>query len=221
MSNKIHSSKFSKYSLAIIAFAIVSIPTLSYADTLTRHLSVGMSGSDVSSLQTFLAKDSSVYPQGLVTGYFGFLTKAAVSNFQSNNSLPAVGQVGPATLALINQQMINDGLSSNSVSNASPAPIITNVSVNRNNNNATVSWNTNEYAKGVIYYSTNPLTMYEYPNSADISGNSVMSDANFHTSQSVSVQNLQSNTVYYYLIYSTDQSGNVSVTWPSTFQTTS
>jgi len=31
--------------------------------------------------------------------------------------------------------------------------------------------------------------------------------------------NLQSDTVYYYLIYTTDQSGNVSVTWPASFHT--
>jgi len=36
----------------------------------------------------------------------------------------------------------------------------------------------------------------------------------------VSLQNLQPNTTYFYLIYTTDQKGNVSVTWPSTFQTT-
>ena len=36
---------------------------------------------DVKILQRFLAKDKKIYPERLVTGYFGVLTKAAVANF--------------------------------------------------------------------------------------------------------------------------------------------
>ena len=73
--------------LMIIAMFLMILPNISSADTLYRQLQVGSRGADVSSLQTFLAEDPSVYPQGLVTGYFGFLTKSAVSNFQSNNGM--------------------------------------------------------------------------------------------------------------------------------------
>ena len=58
-----------KISLATASLIIMSAPFLASADALYRQLSIGMSGSDVSSLQTFLATDSTIYPQGLVTGH--------------------------------------------------------------------------------------------------------------------------------------------------------
>ena len=39
----------------------------------TRDLDLGSRGADVSRLQTLLATDTNVYPQALVTGYFGGL----------------------------------------------------------------------------------------------------------------------------------------------------
>src|SRR3989338_7152445 len=91
----------------VAAFVVVlfSAAVIAPAATLNRQLQVGMSGSDVSALQTFLAADVTLYPQGLVTGYFGNLTKAAVSNFQSRNGISPVGRVGPVTLAVLNAQM--------------------------------------------------------------------------------------------------------------------
>lgn len=198
--------------LAGLSFVIA--PAMVSADTLTRQLELGMKGTDVSALQSFLAGDATLYPQGLVTGYFGFLTKAAVSNFQVRNGISAVGRVGPQTLPVLNLQMAN-GMTSTAV-----APLITSVSVSVSKNYANISWNTNEFARGVVYYSTSPLVTYERTNSVDVSGMSTMTDTDFHSSQNVSLQNLQTNTVYYYMVYTTDQSGNVSVTWPSTFQTT-
>lgn len=198
------------------ALAVLILPSVTFADTLYRQLETGMSGSDVSSLQTFLATDATLYPQGLVTGYFGFLTKSAVSNFQTRNGIPAVGRVGPQTIPVINQQMNSTvyGMTS-----GAEAPIISPVSISVNRNSATVNWSTNELAKGVVYYSTSPLTTYERENSVDISGSSIMTDANLRNTQSVGIPNLQPNTVYYYMVYTTDQTGNVSVTWPAAFQT--
>ncbi len=196
---------------AVAFFVTVSI---AYADTLNRQLDIGMSGSDVTALQTFLAADPSLYPQGLVTGYFGVLTSAAVSNFQSRNGIATVGRVGPITLAAINAQ-ISGGLSDNA-----GAPIISSVAVGAGRNSATLNWNTNEVTKGVVYYSTSPLTTYENSNSLTVSGSTAMTDNSLRASQSVSIQGLQANTTYYYLVYTTDQGGNVSVTWPSTFRTT-
>ena len=203
-------------SFALGAMLLIVLPALSHADALNRQLETGMSGSDVSTLQTFLAKDVTIYPQGLVTGYFGFLTKSAVSNFQTRNGLDPVGRVGPQTLPVINLQIANEMMSG--VSGAI-APSIANVSINHHNNGATINWSTSELAKGVVYYSTNPLTTYERTNSVDVSGNTAMTDSSLRASQSVSLSGLSSNTTYYYMIYTTDQDGNVSVTWPSTFQT--
>lgn len=201
-----------------LALTMLAVPFMTFADTLTRQLETGSRGADVSSLQSFLAGDSTIYPQGLVTGYFGFLTKAAVSNFQTRNGIDSVGRVGPQTLPVINLQMANGGINGGTTVSAQ-APAITSVTTNASRNSAMVSWNTNEAAKGVVFYSTSPLSLYERTNSADVSGSSVMTDTNLRTSQAVSVQNLSSNTVYYYLIYTTDENGNVSMTWPSTFQT--
>ncbi len=207
---------FRVFGAAIIALGALSmgLPLLASADALNRQLEVGMTGSDVSALQTFLAADATLYPQGLVTGYFGFLTKAAVSNFQSRNGIAAVGRVGPVTLPILNLQM-NGG-----VANNEKAPLISSVSANPSVNSAVVSWNTNEFARGVVYYSTSPLTTYERTNSVDVSGTTAMTDTNYRTSQNVSLTGLTANTTYYFLVYTTGQDGNVSVTWPSTFHTT-
>ena len=198
--------------LALVA--MFTITTAAFADTLTRQLQQGSTGVDVSSLQTFLAQDNTIYPQGLITGYYGSLTTSAVSNFQARNSIPTVGRVGPTTLAAINAQM-SGGMSTTDLI----APTISNVSVTTNRNNVTVNWNTDQTAKGLVYYSTVPLTEGEHLNSVDVSGAMAMTDTNLRVMQNVSIQNLQAGTVYYYLIYTTDASGNVSVTVPATFQT--
>lgn len=206
-----------KIDLIAVSALIIAAPFIASADALNRQLEITMSGSDVSVLQTFLSGDSSIYPQGLVTGYFGFLTKAAVSNFQTRNGLPAVGRVGPMTLPVLNLQIAN-GMYVNASGNSA---MITNVSIGAGRTGATVGWNTSENAKGVVYYSTSPLNATESLHSVSVSGAfTAMTDNNFRTSQNVSVQGLSANTTYYYMIYTTDQAGNVSVSWPSTFQTT-
>lgn len=73
-----------------------------------RPLDVGASGTDVTALQTFLAKDPAIYPEGLITGYFGPLTARAVGRLQikygliKNSTDPAAGYVGPKTRQLLN-----------------------------------------------------------------------------------------------------------------------
>ncbi len=68
-----------------------------YDKTLTRDLAAGRAGVDVSVLQQFLV-NAEVYPEALVTGYFGSLTKAAVVRFQREQNIsPASGYFGPIT----------------------------------------------------------------------------------------------------------------------------
>src|SRR3989344_2242655 len=69
----------------------------------SRELDEGMSGDDVSTLQQFLAQDPELYPEGLITGYYGSLTKDAVRRFQTRYGLSQVGRVGPQTLAKLNE----------------------------------------------------------------------------------------------------------------------
>ena len=77
--------------------------------TFSRTLKKGMSGTDVTQLQRFLAQDPTVYPEGTISGYFGALTEAAVQRWQAKNNIvssgtPATtgyGVVGPHTAAAI------------------------------------------------------------------------------------------------------------------------
>lgn len=66
---------------------------------LTRSLSRGTSGDDVRKLQEFLSKDKDIYPEGLLTGFFGPLTEAAVKKWQEKHKIEAVGIVGPKTIS--------------------------------------------------------------------------------------------------------------------------
>ncbi|MBI5470660.1 peptidoglycan-binding protein [Candidatus Kaiserbacteria bacterium] len=64
------------------------------------------SGPDVTLLQRFLARDPLIYPEGLVTGYYGNLTRAAVRRFQTAQAIvkssdSEYGAVRAKTLATI------------------------------------------------------------------------------------------------------------------------
>lgn len=57
----------------------------------TRFLKQGLEGDDVANLQIFLARDREIYPEGLVTGYFGPATERALKRFQSKYGIVAGG----------------------------------------------------------------------------------------------------------------------------------
>jgi len=66
-------------------------------------LKYGMTSDEVKKLQTQLKLDPTVYPEGLVTGYFGPLTLKAVKAFQTKYGItPVSGFVGPLTRAKLN-----------------------------------------------------------------------------------------------------------------------
>ncbi len=83
--------------------------TYGQCPSLNRTLRQGISGSDVTGLQAFFAADTSIYPEGTVSGYFGVLTQAAVQRFQQRHAIvtsgtpesTGYGMVGPATRAVI------------------------------------------------------------------------------------------------------------------------
>lgn len=75
-----------------------------------NELEVGSDNNDVKKLQQFLY-DQGFYKEGLITGYFGVLTRKAVMNFQSyyaneilkpTGLLKSTGYVGQATLKKLN-----------------------------------------------------------------------------------------------------------------------
>jgi peptidoglycan hydrolase-like protein with peptidoglycan-binding domain len=83
----------------------------SFAKTLKR----GMRGEEVRNLQIALAHPPiggpEIYPEGLITGYFGALTEAAVQRFQAKNNIissgfpstTGFGLVGPKTRSSLNK----------------------------------------------------------------------------------------------------------------------
>ena len=90
-------------------------------------LNIGMTNADVKRLQTLLATDSALYPEGITSGYFGSLTKAAVGRFQMKYDLvtsasdSGYGYVGPKTRAKL-QEVYGGSASAPSTSSLTPAP---------------------------------------------------------------------------------------------------
>ncbi|MBU4124672.1 MAG: peptidoglycan-binding protein, partial [Nanoarchaeota archaeon] len=82
-----------------------------FVSGITKVLKYGMSDDQIRTLQTWLASDISVYPEGKITGYFGPLTKAAVIKFQEKYKSEILtplglsngtGLVGASTRAKLN-----------------------------------------------------------------------------------------------------------------------
>jgi len=194
-----------KGNIAFVAFfattflsIVFTLPLQAHAAVISQQLELGMTNSDVTSLQTFLATNSTIYPEGIVSGYFGSLTASAVSRFQTANGLSAVGRVGPQTLALINSQM--GGGSSSNTGDVS-APIINPETVSTGSNSATIAWTTNEGARDRVMYATYWPFLYATASSVSATG--------FGSATSINLSGLQSHTRYYYVLESIDSSGNL------------
>lgn len=79
---------------------------------ITKTLKRGDTGDEVRKLQELLKSDLEIYPEGLVTGYFGVLTERAVKRFQEKHSqdilsplglFGGTGIVGENTIAILNK----------------------------------------------------------------------------------------------------------------------
>jgi len=215
---KVHSFRAS---IAIAFLAVVmaavgvsSAQAVTFNPILTQ-LHIGSRGPQVTNLQTFLASNRDLYPAGLISGFFGRLTQLAVAQFQIAYGLPAVGRVGPLTLAKLNS-VITAGFGLDIY-----APIISNVQIQKTNTTATVTWTTNESASGKVFYSTAPMVVNEATDnfSAPTIQGTMVAAPSMQLSQSVSLSGLQANTTYHYIIETADASGNVSVTPMATFAT--
>jgi peptidoglycan hydrolase-like protein with peptidoglycan-binding domain len=75
---------------------------------LTRSLARGMSGEDVRALQELLATDNELYPEGLITGFYGPMTERAVQKLQARFGIDQVGTVGPMTQRTLNELFKHD-----------------------------------------------------------------------------------------------------------------
>ena len=84
--------------------------------TISGNLGEGDDNGDVSNLQRFLDRHTTVYPNGLITGYFGSLTEKAIERFQEDHGIVATGTpdttgfglLGPRTREEINREMEQD-----------------------------------------------------------------------------------------------------------------
>jgi peptidoglycan hydrolase-like protein with peptidoglycan-binding domain len=214
--------------LVAMALVVAGVPSSASADALFRQLDLGATGSDVSDLQTFLAKDTAIYPEGLVTGYYGQFTKAAIERFQTAQGIisqgtpetTGYGRVGPMTLSAINLRM--GGVSGADIY----APSITGVSLNTTDTTATINWMTNEMARGKFYYSASPIRLSGTFDQTGISfveptvtGSLASFDNLARTSHSATISGLSPNTSYYYAVLAIDSRNNSSVTLPAYFQT--
>lgn len=204
--------------LAVLLSGAAAFPVAHALDVtpFTQQMQIGSQGVEVSKLQTFLAADPAIYPQGLVTGHYGPLTANAVKQFQVTYSLPIVGRVGPLTLSAMNS-VISSGLPLD-VS----APIISVPAVGVDHVNVTISWDTNEAAHGAVFYSTSPLALTETSRSftqPTISGTSQSTTGTPSVHQSVMLTGLARATTYFYVVEAIDASGNTTVTLPAVFTT--
>ena len=68
-----------------------------------KQLKPGMTSDEVKKLQEIMATDPDIYPEGIISGYYGKLTEKAVKKLQNKFCLDQVGSVGPKTLAKINE----------------------------------------------------------------------------------------------------------------------
>ncbi len=86
-----------------------------YIATLQTTLAQGSAGEQVATLQALLAADPDLYPEGIVSGFYGRLTSDAVKRFQKKNGIEAVGFVGPKTLNKLQEHLKKNPLAFDSV----------------------------------------------------------------------------------------------------------
>jgi peptidoglycan hydrolase-like protein with peptidoglycan-binding domain len=232
---------FHKYGSRLVAFAmsVVIVTILSLAFTtiasaqtfasVSSSADIGSRGANVTNIQTFLASNPSIYPEGLITGYYGQLTAAAVRRFQVQYGIVSsgtaattgFGRVGPMTLAKMNALIAAGGMTSGGGSSTgdTSGPSLFNVNYVTNSNSVTFNLNTNEPAMVRVVYGTSPLMFNEGDINSNgfgpIGGSAVNSSSGLSTSHSVIVSNLNNNTAYYFTIIATDAAGNVSVWGPN------
>ena len=211
-----------KIVLAIAAIVVLGFGVVYFANaqsvTFTQTMDIGSRGTHVSALQSFLATRTAHYPEGLVTGYFGNLTAAAIMRFQCAEEIvcsgtaatTGYGRVGPKTLLQLN--LVSGG----GVSTDESAPFIAAVAVDASaSTTAIVRFNTNESAIAKVHFAPSPLTLFE---GSALPGTAV-GDASFRMAHVVQLTGLAPATTYYYVATATDASGNFNFTWPASFNT--
>jgi len=197
---------------------------------LLNQLKPGMTNDEVKTLQEILATDSTVYPEGLITGYYGKFTEKAVRKLQNKFCLEEVGSVGPKTLWRINELLqegagssgkvppgllIAPGIQKKLCKTTTPdttAPVISSIeAINISAATAKIKWTTDEVANGKIWYSTTTPVV--------TTGDPTKSSSTYVVSHSIQLTGLAANTTYYYVVGSADGSGNITKATEGSFTT--
>src|SRR3989344_3901517 len=90
----------------IVVFSVIIFSCISafYTHSVAAQtLRIGSKGNAVSELQKFLSKYPNIYPEKLITGYFGAKTGVAVRRFQKLYGLKQTGIVDAKTNAKIKE----------------------------------------------------------------------------------------------------------------------
>ncbi len=94
----------------LTAWPVAALPEKATGELIfNRQLKQGMSGTDVSELQDFFSQFRDVYPEALVTGYYGARTVRAVRRFQKKVGLPITGRVDEKTRRALNELINTEG----------------------------------------------------------------------------------------------------------------
>ena len=92
-----------KTQIAILQAQLANMQSQNNICSITKDLYFGKKNEQVFCLQAFLQKQGqAIYPEGIISGFFGVLTQKAVVRFQSKYAIPATGYVGKLTKAKIN-----------------------------------------------------------------------------------------------------------------------
>lgn len=97
-------------------------PAVSEVSIFIRDLSPSTRGDDVRQLQAFLAQDKVLYPEGIISGFYGPLTVKAVRAFQKKYGISQVGRVGPLTRSKLNEVFGGKKVTAPSTTPASSQP---------------------------------------------------------------------------------------------------
>lgn len=201
----------------------------------TRSLSLGMRGNNVRSLQEFLAKDPEIYPEGSITGFFGPRTREAVKKWQQKNGLPAVGIVGPKTIAKIKENSrvkTSAPIQPTSPEPANPSepptatdssPTPTTTSDDTTPPTVTLTLNTPAPTNAYVEFTPNKevTAMYEYGLTTKYGSIQEVWNQYFSSPTGTYIENLTPATTYQVRAKVTDRSGNTGYSQNYTFTTPS